>query len=73
MPCTRHLIICEGESERAYLQRLQAFFDQQPLPSGSFEPPLRIFAPQNAVAQSGKFSALKKSVRPSKTRSKKLC
>lgn len=60
MPCTRYLIICEGESERAYLQRLQAFFDQQPLPSGSFEPLLRIFAPQNAVAQSGKFSVLKK-------------
>jgi hypothetical protein len=60
MSCTRHLIICEGESERTYLQRLLAFFDQQPLPSGSFETPLRIFAPPNAVAQSGKFSSLKK-------------
>lgn len=60
MPSTRHMIICEGESERTYLQRLQAFFEQQPLPDGSFEPPLRIFAPQNAVAQSGKFSSLKK-------------
>jgi len=60
MPTTRHLIICEGESERAYIQRLQAFFEQQPLPGGLFETPLRIFAPPNAVAQSGKFSALKR-------------
>lgn len=71
MPCTRHLIICEGESERAYLQRLQAFFDQQPLPSGSFEPPLRIFAPQNAIAQSGKFSALTKCYRAVRKENKK--
>jgi hypothetical protein len=71
MPCTRHLIICEGESERAYLQRLQAFFEQQPLPGGHFEPPLRIFSPQNAVARSGTFSALQKLHRTIRAENKK--
>jgi len=72
MPSTRHLIICEGESERAYHQRLQAFLDQQPLPSGSFEPPLRIFAPPTAVAQSGKFSALKRCYSDVRRENKKI-
>ena len=60
MPCTRHIIVCEGESEWAYLQRLQSFLDQQPLVDGHFEPPLRLIAPTQAVAKGGKFSTLKK-------------
>jgi hypothetical protein len=63
MSCIRYIIVCEGESEWAYLQRLQSFFDQQPLLGGAFEPPLRIIAPQQAIAKGGKFSTLKKQYR----------
>ena len=66
MPCIRYIIVCEGESEWAYLQRLQSFLDQQPLFDGDFETPLRLIAPQQAIAKGGKFGTLKKQY--SKTR-----
>lgn len=59
MPSMRYIIVCEGESEWAYLQRLQSFLDQQPLDTG-FEPPLRFIAPRQAVAKNGKFGSLKR-------------
>jgi hypothetical protein len=56
MPVKRHIIICEGESERAYLQRLQGFLDDLPLPDGEpFDTPLR-FIP--ALAGTGSFGKL---------------
>jgi hypothetical protein len=60
MSCARYIIVCEGESEWAYLQRMQSFFNQQPLLGNAFEPPLRFIAPPQAIARGGKFSTLKK-------------
>lgn len=60
MPCTRYIIVCEGESEWAYLQRLQSFLDKQPLVDGTFESPLKFIAPLQAIAKGGKFSTLKR-------------
>jgi hypothetical protein len=59
MPCIRHLIVCEGESEWAYLQRLQSFLEQQPLADGDFEPPLRFIVPERVVVKNGTFGKLK--------------
>ncbi|MEI6342323.1 MAG: hypothetical protein WCR07_10225 [Verrucomicrobiota bacterium] len=59
MPTTRHIIVCEGESERAYLLRLQSFLDAQPMVDGGFEPRLRFIGPEHAVAKSGSFGRLK--------------
>ena len=59
MACKRHIIVCEGESEFTYLQRLQSFIDKQPLEEGFFEAPLRFIGPQNAVAKNGSFVKLK--------------
>lgn len=59
MPCTRHIIVCEGESEWAYLQRLQSFLDDQPSPMGGFEPPLRFVVPERMVVETGSFGKLK--------------
>lgn len=58
MPCTRHIVICEGESEWAYLQRLQSFLEQQ-TPSGTFEPPLLFIVPERVVVKTGSFGKLK--------------
>jgi hypothetical protein len=55
----RHIIVCEGESEWAYLQRLQSFLEAQPLPNGSFDPPLILIGPKQAVVKSGTFGKLK--------------
>jgi hypothetical protein len=60
MPCVRHIIVCEGESEWGYLQTLQGFLDQQPLLDGTFESPLRLITPRNAIAKSGRFADLKR-------------
>jgi len=61
MNCKRHIIVCEGESEFTYLQRLQSFIDKQPLIDGYFEAPLRFISPRNAVAKTGSFGKLKSS------------
>jgi hypothetical protein len=57
--CVRHIIVCEGKSEWAYLQRLQSFLDAQPLPNGSFDPPLILIGPTQAVVKTGTFGKLK--------------
>ena len=59
MPTTRYIIVCEGESEWAYLQRLQGFLDDQGLPPNTFETPLRFVSPERAVAKGGIFGKLK--------------
>lgn len=64
MPCMRHIIVCEGESEWAYLQRLQSFLNQQPQADGAFDPPLQLIAPERVVVKNGTFGKLKKSAQP---------
>lgn len=59
----RHIIVCEGESERTYLQRLQSYLDSLPVPEGCFETLLQFVPPKRAVAKSGKFSSLAKNYR----------
>ncbi len=59
MPCTRYIIICEGESEWAYLQRLQSFLEQQQMPDGGFETPLRFIVPERVIVKSGAFGKLR--------------
>jgi hypothetical protein len=66
MPCARHIIVCEGESEWAYLQRLQSFLDAQVLADGTFEPPLRFIVPERVIVKNGTFGKLKN--RHNKTR-----
>lgn len=58
MPVTRHLIVCEGESEWTYLQRLQSFLDREGVPPGAFETPLRFIGPEHAMAKNGSFGRL---------------
>ncbi|MDX2111679.1 MAG: hypothetical protein SFY80_15715 [Verrucomicrobiota bacterium] len=60
MACVRYIIVCEGESEWTYIRRLQSFLDQQPLDNNVFETPLRLIAPQQAIAKGGRFGTLKK-------------
>ncbi len=67
MPTTRHIIVCEGESEWAYLQRLQAFLDDQEVPAGAFESPLLFIGPEHAIAKTGTFGKIKSTY--NKTRS----
>lgn len=59
MPTVRHIIVCEGESEWAYLQRLQAFIDDQEVPPHTFEAPLRFISPESAIAKNGSFGKIK--------------
>lgn len=59
MPSTRHLIVCEGKSERTYLQRLQSFLDQQEVQGSGFETPLRFIAPKRVIVKTGTFGKLK--------------
>ena len=60
MPSTRYIFVCEGESEWAYIQRLQSFFEQQALPPGAFEPPLRFIVPERVIVKNGTFGKLKR-------------
>jgi hypothetical protein len=59
MPTTRHIIVCEGESEWAYLKRLQGFLDDQELPPDTFETPLHFIAPERVIAKGGSFGKLR--------------
>lgn len=59
MACTRYIIVCEGESERAYLQRLQSFLEEQQPADGSFTPPLLFVLPERVVVKTGTFGKLK--------------
>ncbi len=67
MPTTRHIIVCEGESERAYLQRLQAFLDDQEVAAGSFDAPLCFIGPEHAVANIGTFGKIKSTYNKTRT------
>jgi hypothetical protein len=58
MPVKSHIIICEGESERAYIQRLQGFLDDLPLPDGEpFATPLRFIPNLVGTGSFGKLTA----------------
>jgi hypothetical protein len=59
MSCIRHIVVCEGESEWTYLQRLQSFLEAEPLADGAFEPPLRFIVPERLIAKNGSFGKLK--------------
>ena len=59
MPTTRHIIVCEGESEWAYLQRLQGFLDDLELPPDTFETPLQLIAPERVIVKGGTYGKLK--------------
>lgn len=70
MTVKRHLIVCEGESEWSYLQRLQAFLDDQAVPPGAFEAPLRFIGPAHAVAKNGAFGKIKNAYNQTRKRNK---
>jgi len=59
MPIKRHIIVCEGESEWAYLQRLQSFLDNQELPPDTFETRLQFIVPKRVIAKTGSFGKIK--------------
>jgi hypothetical protein len=59
MPTTRHIIVCEGESEWAYLQRLQGFLDDQELPPDTFETALQFIVPPRVIVKNGSFGKMK--------------
>lgn len=67
MPVTRHLIVCEGESERTYLQRLQSFLDAQKVLPGVFETPLQFIGPVQAIAKTGSFGKLVSTFKKTRT------
>lgn len=60
MATRRYIIVCEGQSEWAYLRRLQGFLDDQPMESGQFQPPLIFIAPESAIAKTGECKVLVK-------------
>jgi len=59
MSTTRHIIVCEGESESTYLQRLQGFLDDQELPPGTFNTSLQFIVPERVIVKSGSFGKIK--------------
>lgn len=59
MPTVRHIIVCEGESELAYLQRIQSFLESQPLAAGVYDPPLRFVVSERVLVKGGSFGKLK--------------
>jgi hypothetical protein len=71
MPTTRHIIVCEGESEWAYLQRLQGFLDDQELPSGVFETPLKFIVPQRVIVKNGSFGKMASRYKQTRKENKK--
>ena len=71
MSTRRHIIVCEGESEWTYLQRLQAFLDDQPIADGEFQPPLLFIAPESAIAKNGEFKQLVKIYKEKRKNNKK--
>lgn len=54
MPSVRHIIVCEGESEHAYLQRLQSFLEPQ-----TPDLPLVFSVPRSGIAGNGTFGVVK--------------
>lgn len=73
MPSVRYIIVCEGESEWAYLQRLQAFIDDQEVSPDSFEAPLHFISPVSAIAKSGSFGKIKSTYNKARRDNGKRC
>jgi hypothetical protein len=71
MACTRHIIVCEGESEWTYLQRLQSFLEQETA-DGAFEPPLRFIVPERVIVKTGTFGKLKNRYNETRRQNKKF-
>jgi hypothetical protein len=72
MSCIRYIIVCEGESEWAYLQRLQSFLEQQQPADGSFEPPLLFIVPERVIVKTGTFGKLKSRYNKMRKENKKM-
>ncbi len=60
MPTVRHVIVCEGYSERAYIQGLQAFLDKLPAAPDVWSVPLKFFTKDEYVAGNGHYVQLEK-------------
>jgi len=71
MACIRYIVVYEGESEWAYLQRLQSFLEGLPLAAGEFEPPLRFIAPERVNVKNGSYTALKRRYNETRGKNKK--
>ncbi len=71
MPTVRHIIVCEGESEWAYLQRLQSFLDDQPSAGGAFVPPLQFLVPERVIVKNGRFGKMKSRYNKTRKENKK--
>lgn len=71
MPTRRHIIVCEGKSEWAYLRRLQGFLDDQTMEAGEFQPPLMFIAPESAIAKNGECKSLVKLYKEKRKTNKK--
>ncbi len=73
MPTTRYIIVCEGESEWAYLQRLQGFLDDQELLPGTFETTLKFIVPQRVIVKTGTFGKMKSRYNSTRKENKNIC
>lgn len=71
MPTRRFIIVCEGQSEWAYLKRLQGFLDDQATEAGQFQPPLIFMAPESSVVKSGQFKMLVKQFKSKRQENRK--
>lgn len=60
MPTVRHIIVCEGNSERAYIQSLQRFLESLPAAGDSWGVPLQFITSNGHVANGGHYTQLKK-------------
>ncbi len=60
MPTVRHIFVCEGYSERAYIRSLQAFLDKLPVGGDAWGAPLGFIAPNDCVADGGHYTQLRK-------------
>ena len=58
METRRYIIVCEGESEWTYLQRLQAFLNKQELTDDLFETPLQFICPKKVIVKTGSYGKL---------------
>ena len=60
MSSVRHIFVCEGYSERAYIKSLQAFLEKLPTAHGAWTVPLQFFTKDDYVAGNGSYGALEK-------------
>jgi len=64
MSTTRYIIVCEGKSERNYIQNLQSFLEQQD--SESFTPRLQFNTSNYAIAHNGQYKTLENTYKQTK-------